>query len=298
MSVKRTPPGTPLISDSGPSQTSVTTEDGESFINTKQRKRKERTEEYDYKKDFANFRADIMKCLEDFGRSQNENFAHIREEISEIKSEIRTINSAVETCTQQFKHIHEEINNIKLDYNITQNKIKQIEDEISIIKDQGSTSTNAMPNPLALTHEDLIMELRDRCDREKNVVFVGINEKSSKDLKARRTYDEEEVMTVIRLLHEDAPTPLKTIRLGKYTPNKSRPVKVFFENTETPKHLLRNKAKLPENIQVYSDQTPSQKKYLQSVKEELKKRMEQGEQDLIIKYKKGIPTIVSNKKNQ
>lgn len=303
MNLQRTPPSSILTSGSESAGGSVpnlpTVADG-SFIGINPRKRKERTEEQDYQTDFTSFRNDIMKFLEDFGRTQNENFTHIRQEISEIKNEIKTIKSTTESFTQQFEKINNDIQNIKLTSNTTQDKIKIIETEISQIKDQqyaASSTPKPPPLPSILGREDLILELKDRCDREKNIVVVGILEKNDKNLYSRRIYDNEQVMKVISPLYENCPVPNKTIRLGKYIPNKSRPVKIYFESTDTPRHLLRNKTKLPENIQMYADQTPTQRQYLQSVKEELNERTDNGEKDLIIKYIKGTPRIVINKAN-
>jgi hypothetical protein len=43
------------------------------------------------------------------------------------------------------------------------------------------------------------------------------------------------------------------------------------------------------------DQTPAQKKYVDTLKEELNKRTENGEKDLSIRYIKGLPKIITNK---
>lgn len=263
-----------------------------------QRKRKERTEETDYKENFTKFRNEIMTFLKDFGKTQNENINHIREEILEIKNEMRTIKLATENFSKQFEQIQSEIESIKSNNNKTQDKIKLIENEISTIKDiqnTGEISTNKSP---VLCNENLIHELKDRCDREKNIIIVGISEISDKNSKARRSYDNNEVIKLMRSLYEDCPTPIKSIRLGKYVPNRNRPMKSYFNNTDTPKILLRNKKKSPENIQIYADQTSKQIKYLQLLKEELNRRTENGEQNLIIKYTKGIPTIITNETNQ
>lgn len=104
-------------------------------------------------------------------------------------------------------------------------------------------------------------------------------------------------MKVITSLYENCPKPIKSIRLGKYIPTKNRPIKVCFDDTHTPRFLLRNKIKLHENIQIYADQTPTQKQYWQSMKEELQTRTNNGEKDLIMKYIRGVPRIVINKTN-
>lgn len=153
--------------------------------------------------------------------------------------------------------------------------------------------------PPIVDHQNLILELKDRCDRERNIVIVGIPEINEKIYRSRQSHDGEESMKVLKALYENCPKPMKTLRLGKYNPDKNRPIKLCFENNEIPKRILRNKTKLPKNIQIYADQTPTQQQFLRSLKEEINKRTDGGERDLIIKYIKGVPRIIINtdKKN-
>lgn len=300
MSVQRTPPGGSTISGSGGASGSApdlsTCIDIDQYSHVSLRKRKERTEVSECKSYLESFRTEIMKFLEDFGKKQNENLTHICEEISDIKTEIKTIKLTTENFTKKFESINNEIQNIKSAYSITENKIRNIESELSNLKIE--ETLNPSSKSPALVSEDLVIELKDRCDREKNIVIVGISEKNDNNYNSRRIYDEEEVFKVLKSMYEDCPKPINCIRLGKYIANKNRPIKVFFENSEVTKYLLRNKTKLPENIQVYSDQTPMQRRYLQSLKEVLNMRKSNGETDLIIKYVKGKPTIVTNKTNK
>lgn len=129
-------------------------------------------------------------------------------------------------------------------------------------------------------------------------MWVYVPETNNKNYHSRQTYDIEEIMKLTASIIENCPIPIKSKRLGKYVPGKNRQLKVFFSNSKKSKLLLRNKTKLQESIKFYSDQTPAQNKYLQSVMEELNKRLENGEKDLIIKYFKGIPQIVDNGTSQ
>ncbi|CAG4990702.1 unnamed protein product [Parnassius apollo] len=124
----------------------------------------------------------MMKFLEEFGKTQNENLKYIREEISEIKNEIKTIKSTTKNFTQRFEQINSEIENIKYNHTATQNQIKNIESEITLIKDKQHIESSTDKSPV-LCQENLILELKDRYDREKNIIIVGIpeiNEKNSK----------------------------------------------------------------------------------------------------------------------
>lgn len=304
MSVQRSPPvHTREMSESASASGSTINTpnyyDDDEQRNVNIMKRKERTEETEYKKDFDNFRTEMMSFLENFGKTQNKNLKYIKEEISEIKNEIKTIKSTTTTFTQRFNEINIDIQDIKNDNTTTQNKIKHLQNEINEIKHQQTATSSTSKSPVSYQHNhNLILELKDRCEREKNIIIVGIPEINERNTHSRQNYDNAEAMKIITSLYENCLKPIKTIRLGKYIPNKSRPLKVCFDNIDVPKYLLRNKKKLQDNIQIYADQTPSQKQYLQTLKEELNKRIENGESDLVIKYIKGLPTITQNKTNQ
>lgn len=303
MSVQRTPPRDSLMSGGGSGSGSVpnlTTCSDESFVKySNTRKRKERSEEEEYNKNLVSFRTEIMTFLNDFAKTQNENLSIIKDEIITIKDEIKTIKSATENFTLQVNQINNDIENIKIDYSITQEKIKNIEKEISMLKstDFPSHSASNIKSPF-LSYENLILELNERSEREKNVVIVGVPERNDKSLNARLTHDSEQYMQLISTLIENCPKPNKLMRLGKYVPGKDRPLKICYTNRETPKILLQNRSKLPEKIKMYSDQTPAQKRYLQHIKDELKRRLEDGEKDLVIKYNKGTPCITKIKNDK
>lgn len=78
--------------------------------------------------------------------------------------------------------------------------------------------------------------------------------------------------------------------MGQYASGKNRLLKVCLVSAEKAKDLLRKQKKDGE-IRLYSDQTPSQKLHLQSLKDELKRREKNGEK-LTIKYISGVPKII------
>jgi hypothetical protein len=141
-------------------------------------------------------------------------------------------------------------------------------------------------------NEEIIQEIQERKRRENNIIIVGIAEQSTTYSKDRIAKDETEVLNVFSLISPDIPKPNKIFRIGKYNAEKTRRIKACLENREQVKLLLRNKDKLPPNIHFFSDQTPAQQKHFQAIKDELAKRKNEGENDLIIKYIKGTPTIV------
>lgn len=142
MNIQRTPPQRILTSVSGSVSDSVPNllahSDDESYTKVNLRKRKERTEEYNYKRDFESFRIDIMKCLEGIGSTQIEQLNQIREEVVEIKNEIKIIKITTENFTKQFQQINSEIQLLKSTNSNTQEKIQNMEMEL-VVTDETAT---------------------------------------------------------------------------------------------------------------------------------------------------------------
>ncbi|KAL0818603.1 hypothetical protein ABMA28_009036 [Loxostege sticticalis] len=271
-SLHKTPPKATLLGESGSrsvggSTPNLSALDIEEYVNINSRKRKERSHDQDYKQDFAAFQAEIMSFFENFAKTQNENISKISTDISEIKEEMKSMKAVTENLTQKLNNVCCEMQEIKTEYAKTKEKITLMENDIFQIRENQQTQ-NQTPKSLISSNEDIISELKDRNDREKNIIIVGIPENNNKNSAARRAYDHEMV---------------------------TKTIAVCYDNVDIVRHLLRNKSKLPESLKLYSDQTPSQKIYLQTVIEELKRREDAGESDLTIKYNKGIPKIVKTK---
>ncbi|CAH2097761.1 unnamed protein product [Euphydryas editha] len=292
MSLQRTPPNTALISGSGSAGGSTPNEN--SNINTNLRKRKERSYDYEYKKDLMEFRNDIMKYMKEFGETQNENLKKIRLEISEMAEELKKVKLVTENLDKNLKQMSCEVQSIKSENTKIQEQIATIESQIIHIKENRNTLRES-ESPFYV-HEDIISELKDRSDREKNIIVVGISEINERNYLSRQKYDAEIVTKIIQQLDENDSKPFKCIRLGKYNPQKNRPIKVCFDNAYIPRQLLRNKSKLTDNIRIYSDQTPAQRTYIKNLKDELQRRKDNGEENITIKYIKNKPTIIVNNK--
>lgn len=90
---------------------------------------------------------------------------------------------------------------------------------------------------------------------------------------------------------------IKVTRVGRINESNTRPrpTKIIFSNRNVVIQILKNKKKLlNSNIRINSDQTLMQREVFNKVKEELNRRISMGEQDIIIKFKNGIPKIEKN----
>jgi len=81
---------------------------------------------------------------------------------------------------------------------------------------------------------------------------------------------------------------------------KPRPVKLRFSDQKDIFELFSYQNKLKSNstwkdFRFSSDRTKQQQEYMSHLRQELLNRQSNGEQDLIIKYIKGIPKIINSK---
>lgn len=230
----------------------------------------------------------------------------VKTEITELKSSHEQTRVLISTNVMELCSRIEDIKTLTSEITNEQRQIKgqlsQLEDKIIHGEDKlkclESDLNNIKASPLLLEHnqlslnEQIIRECQERKKREKNVIFVGITEHVSLSTQERIQSDERAVLSITSEINRDIPKPIMIFRIGKYNPNKTRSIKVCYDNSETALLLLRNRGKLSENIKIFSDQTLAQRKYYLNTKEELRRRMNNGETDLTIKYINGIPNII------
>ena len=182
-----------------------------------------------------------------------------------------------------------------------QNQIQTLEADFKSLKTQAqpiqnstqSDFTQPIQKPQFLSHEDTILELQERSARQKNVIIVGIPELNNDSIELKQQYDCDEALKYIRSIFRECPNPIKTMRLGKFIPGKNRSMKVCFDSAESAKYLLRKQPKSSDGgVRLYYDQTPAQRNYMNSLRDELSRREKYGEHDLKIKYIKGVPKII------
>lgn len=301
MSVLRSPSGGANTSNSGsgsvPDLRYLTRD--EHF--TSQRKRKLDTEsvfkgdmddfQNVYRSEWSEFKKEITSLFRDFCTTQSETSINISKKISEIKDELISLKNELNSLNLEHNNIKTEILLIKSENEeMKQNMVKLI---------NRSTNLNYSVQNATACDEATIIELQDRCERAKNIIVAGMPEKNIKNPNDRREYERNETLNLFKSIYMNCPMPKSIIRLGKFSNDKTRMVKVCFETPDSVLEILRNKYKLQsDTIKIFSDQTPAQKMYFKNLSEELNERRKNGENDLIIKYIKGIPKIVTRKETK
>ena len=140
-------------------------------------------------------------------------------------------------------------------------------------------------NPNSISEESIIEEAVDRINRSSNVVISGLPD----------TADDNDNTPTVSLLNSIVPN-LDTnhicsiYKIGKFTPNRSRLVKVKFINSEVARTVLRSRIR-KNNIYINADLTKTQQNIAYKTRKEYRERLEQGEKDIILKYVNGLPRI-------
>ncbi|KOB70827.1 Uncharacterized protein OBRU01_14670 [Operophtera brumata] len=154
-------------------------------------------------------------------------------------------------------------------------------------------SISSSPPTTSGTLETMMSEIRERQERSKNIIIMGVSEPLSDNIDERKSLDRKEVLKITGILNPDCLEPTYIVRIGKFNSNKHRPIKVCYGAQDTVKSLLRNKSNIKlDGLKVFSDQTPQQQMYMKHLKEQLKQRSDDGDRDLTINYIKGVPKII------
>lgn len=287
MSVLRSPPLTATGGGSQPDLANLNV-DTLNIHNITKRKRKQPECECKYEiQELRKELSGITSLLEKLLENNEQNMSDIKIHIDEIKSTTTTIS---------LEQIRIQKNLTELACTVTDNekKIKNLEYDLSNLKNIPLNNVVPSSNSYICANEQVIREIQERNIRAKNIVIMGIPEPTAASAPQRRQMDETEVNKIISEIIDEYPQP-KIFRLGKYTSDSNRKLKVCFNSQDTAFSILRNKNKLKnEKIKIFADQTPSQQKYFNELREELKRRNQEGESNLTIKYHKGIPKIVSS----
>lgn len=93
---------------------------------------------------------------------------------------------------------------------------------------------------------------------------------------------------------------VKNVRLGKKG-NKDRLTRVVLSSREVALKVLKKKRTIIDSsrqkISLFADQTDLQRSQYNDTRRELKRRLESGEKDLVIKFARGVPEIVQATQN-
>lgn len=176
--------------------------------------------------------------------------------------------------------------------------VDDLKAEVDILKGRGSPGLNVS----MVETEVIIREMSEREKRKNNIILFNIPEEMNGHKNDQIAADKSTAQKIASVLDIPLMDP-NPIRLGKFDMSKSnrkRPIKLMLANSEYVIKALRNSKKLKlvqefASVGVSRDRTPYQQQLWRNARQELVRRREAGETDIIIKYIKDVPTIVKAK---
>lgn len=212
-------------------------------------------------------------------------------ELGEFKS---LLTSMREDFKKQFSSLEDKVcKSNQTDIGELKKAIENLQKDFNDLKGNKSNCNTENMN----TFEDIVQEITERDKRKCNLILFGVSEQqgTSEDRMLADKTLVTDVLNTVNITPYEA--NLKPIRLGKYTPEKTRPIKVTLES-ENQVLIVIKKARELRNMDRYKlisfslDRTPKQIEYYREVRKSLDERKRNGETDIRIKYVNGIPKIV------
>ena len=186
------------------------------------------------------------------------------------------------------------MNELKVAIVALQNEIKSLKSSIA--------SPPESCTSLVMT-EKIIQEISEHDKRMSNIMIYGCIENNGISKEDQAKLDTTVVMGMLQTLGTpDIPSDIKHFRVGKLdqtNQNRSRPIKVILSSEKSVLSVIRNARQLKSSsewatISIFRDRTPMQMEIHRNAKKELEDRLANGEMDLTIKYRNGIPSVVSS----
>lgn len=175
--------------------------------------------------------------------------------------------------------------------------ILKLQNDILDLKLENSGSRSSIIDD---NFEQILEEINQRNIRKSNLVIFGVVEQDQGlSASVRVENDKTEVTNILQVIDPDLNVPsMKPIRLGSYNTTKNRPIKISLNDEKDVHNVIRKVNVLKnnrsyKNISISFDRTPRQLEYYRNLRKNLKEREDGGENNLKIKYIKGIPKIIS-----
>ncbi|KAJ8665944.1 hypothetical protein QAD02_007606 [Eretmocerus hayati] len=165
-------------------------------------------------------------------------------------------------------------------------RLMSVEEQITELDNRVTVIENSHWNEQQEISENVVSEVKERIYREKNVIMFGVPEFETPQL----------LQDLLTTMLANAPFQLNNIqyhRIGKTTGDKCRPLKLKLDSLDDAKWMLINQRKFcPDSIRCSNDKTLMQQQVIHNVLNELEDRRKSGENNLLLKYVKGVPTII------
>ncbi|CAA9994893.1 unnamed protein product, partial [Nesidiocoris tenuis] len=173
--------------------------------------------------------------------------------------------------------------------------LREIKKDVQELKNENlSHRLHKIESSSGASFQELVSEVRDRQERSANVIFFDVEEGAASTPFQASSTDAaflEKAFADLNLSMSESVRDFQ--RIGKFRSSGApRPVLVRLSSSETATQMLaRNRVMNPKKYSISADKTIREREHLQELRNELKSRTDNGENDLTIRYVRGVPLI-------
>lgn len=184
----------------------------------------------------------------------------LRQDMVEIRTSVAKLNTRMDSFERSFTSLIQTQKN-------QQNEIEALKKSL---------------HEMSTVKMEAIQEMEAREQRRLSLVISGICERTDGNVDERNKSDRESVTTLLDAIGVINPSFHDVRRIGKVQYNRSRLIRITCSNTEEKNVILRNAKKLRsvtcfKKVFINSDLTPMQQKMHKELRDELKRRKNEGE---------------------
>lgn len=219
----------------------------------------------------------------------------ISKDVAEIRTEVSALSSSLALLEPRVSAAENNVETISQNLTSISSKVNSQEDRLATLESQSSSDSSLVST---------IEEINQRKMRAKNIMVFGLGESVKGTAKDRTNDDVAKLRTILSAIDPtlDVNT-FKLLRVGKSSRNKPRPIKVIVgceasvqKITKTAtRELLVGLGDEFSHVSIGRDRTKLEAAHLNSLRAELSRRSDSGEENLTIKYINGIPKIIHSK---
>lgn len=217
--------------------------------------------------------------------------------VNEVKSTQSKIISMVNSQSEKITSLTNKVDDLVLRMNSLAADNESLKSRVVCIEDKITLLQQSSADPNDVIGNNLINEILDRQFRANNIILFNLPEVESNTVNP--ISDESILKQLLKLLQLDIHYN-NISRVGIKDASKPRPLKITLPNRNDVFKIFSNQKKLKSNptwsnLHFSSDRTKMQRDLMSKLRQELLHRRSNGENDLIIKYFKGVPIITKSK---
>ena len=243
--------------------------------------------DYDSTNDVTHLRRDIAAC-ENLVKAQQET---ICQQNSEILSLRKTIEVMTETIGRETKSLSNQIKELTI--KVESKPIVDATQELTFANAAKSSPTNLREIIKEARNEEQ-KENRDKQSRKTNIIIHGVPDKKFEDQNKQETWNEEYINKLLLDL-KVVVSKKKAIRLGTFTEDKKRPMKVVFGSVKEKETVMKSLKNLKgiegyEKTSITDDHTKAERNLIKLWADKAKERNEEEPKDSNIIWRvRGTP---------